>query len=365
MILKSSLLIITSRITNLYRSQLKFVLKLNKTMILVFVLIGMLPPVFFRVISIYQGEAVGPISSLLITMITSVLMTVIISYGVVSVMIWLQRNHPWKNGIIKRLILEIVLTYFTACILIIAISLILKPIYIQGDVSSTLFRYVILALIMNTLLVAITEGIFFFEQWRNSVISAERFKKESVKAQLESLKNQVNPHFLFNSLNTLSSLIDEDKELSKEFVDDLSSVYRYVLKHKDEEVVTVKSELDFIHSFTSLLKRRHGDRIHFHYDIDIDQYNKGVPPMALQLLVENAVKHNIASKNRPLTVEIFSANNQLVVRNNLQKKSNVKSNGIGLKNIQQRYDFLGDENISISRSEQYFQVALPTFTFIK
>lgn len=155
-------------------------------------------------------------------------------------------------------------------------------------------------------MVAITEGIFFFKQWKESTIEAERFKKESIRAQLESLKTQVNPHFLFNSLNTLSGLIDHDKDLSKEFVDDLSTVYRYVLQHKDEEIVCIETELDFIHSYSQLLKKRHGDRIAFHFNVDKSDWSCGIPPMTLQLLVENAAKHNIASRKKPLKIEVFS-----------------------------------------------------------
>ena len=285
--------------------------------------------------------------------------TVTISVGVVQVLIWLQKRYPWSQGIAKRLALEIILTFSTAFLLITLLTILLQPLTQHADLKSAIFNHLVVALILNFVLVAITEGIFFFNQWNKSTVEAERFKKESIRAQLESLKNQVNPHFLFNSLNTLSSLIDHDKDMSKEFLDDLSSVYRYVLQHKDEEVVTLKTELDFIKSFTQLLKKRHGDRIAFHFNINEEDLRKGIPPMTLQLLVENAVKHNIASRKKPLTVEVFSQEKRLIVRNNLQLKKEVKSTGVGLENIRNRYQYLIESDIDVIKDEKYFIVSVP------
>lgn len=338
-------------------------MKLNRTLLIIFIIAGIIPPLIFRVIGWYHGD---PSTGWLVfsrTILTSVITTVTISCGVVSVLIWLQKNYPWRQGIVKRLLLEILLTFITSCTLIIALSFLSHLIFPKEDLQSSIFNSFIVAIIMNFVLVAITEGIFFFRQWKHSAVEAESLKKETVRAQFESLKNQVNPHFLFNSLNTLSSLIDQDKELSKEFLDNLSSVYRYVLQHKDEEIVSLKTELDFIKSFTQLLKKRHGDRVQFHFNIDECEIEKGIPPMALQLLIENAVKHNIASRKKPLIVEIFSQDNMLIVRNNLQKKKEVYSTGIGLKNIRNRYEYLIEKDIEITENESYFEVKIPMIDF--
>ena len=319
----------------------------------------MVPPLIFRAIDWYRAKPLSDWSSFSLNILTSVLTTLTISYGVVSVLIWLQKKHPWHRGIFKRLFLEIILTTLTACTLIVVLTIILLPIVPKVDLKTAIFNYLIVALIMNFVLVSITEGIFFFKQWERSTIEVERFKKEGILAQFESLKNQVNPHFLFNSLNTLSSLIDHDKDLSKEFIDDLSSVYRYVLQHKDEEVVSLKTELEFIRAYTQLLKKRHGERISFHFNITPEDLLKGIPPMSLQLLVENAVKHNVASRKNPLKVEIFSRNGGLIVRNNLQRKKEVNSTGIGLNNIRNRYQYLSNESVEISESKNYFEVKIP------
>lgn len=340
-------------------------MKFNRTLLLVFAIAGMLPPLIFMAFRWYQGQAIGSFGDMSKSIMVSMLTTVTISYGVVSVLFWLHQQFPWKKNVAKRLVLEIVLTTLTACGLILMLSLITHfTIDPKLNLGKNLFDNLIVAVIMNFILVAITEGIFFFREWRNSEVDAERFKKESIRAQFESLKNQVNPHFLFNSLNTLSGLIDHDKEVSKEFLDDLSSIYRYVLQNRDEELVTVQRELDFIRSFTGLLKKRHGDRVAFHFNVAKEDLEKGIPPMTLQLLVENAVKHNVASRKRPLKVEIFSQNEYLVVRNNLQRKKEVDSTGVGLENIRSRYQYLIEQTIEIEETENYFQVKVPVIKMV-
>ncbi len=336
-----------------------FWMKLNRTLIFIFILAGFLPPLFFRLIAVYNGKPFGTFSEVLINVIISIIMTVTISCGVVTVLIWLHNRFPWRHGIFKRLFLELLLTLLTACSLVTLLNIVLYFLTINKDLPKSIYTGLIIAVILNFVLVAITEGIFFFQQWKQSAVEAEQFKKESIKAQFEALKNQVNPHFLFNSLNTLSGLIDMDKELSKGFIDNLSQVYRYVLQNKDEELVTLKTEYNFIQAFIQLLKKRHGDRIDFEFDIRREDLNKYIPPMSLQLLVENAVKHNTASRKKPLRINILSNGGKLVVQNNLQQKKQVNSTGIGLKNIQNRYKFLTEEEIEVNENEKKFEVKIP------
>ena len=336
-------------------------MKWSRTLILIFAFAGLVPPLIFRAIAWYNGEPLSQGWDFYKSLLVSVFTTVVISVGVVSVMIWLQKKHPWSNGIFKRLVLEIVLTTSISFVLITSITILTHfTILPKTNLQRAIFNYLIVALVMNFILVAITEGIFFFRKWKNSVIEAERFKKESIRAQFESLKNQVNPHFLFNSLNTLSSLIEHDKEVSKEFLDDLSTIYRYVLQHKNEEVVLLETEVKFIHAFVKLLKKRHGNSVAFQFNIAHEDLQKGIPPLTLQLLVENALKHNIASRKKPLTVEIYSQGEILVIRNNLQlKKKGVVSTGVGLKNIQSRYEYLAEKNIEIINDNNHYEIKIP------
>ncbi|MBC8047305.1 MAG: histidine kinase [Fimbriimonadaceae bacterium] len=166
----------------------------------------------------------------------------------------------------------------------------------------------------------------------------ERLEKENINAQLESLKTQVSPHFLFNSFNALQSLIDTDPQKAKDFLQELSKVYRYVLEHKDDLVVEIKEELSFIQSFIYLNKIRFGESLQFDTQIDAHAAKQYIPPLSLQLLVENAIKHNIVSSEKPLRIGISNENGYLIVKNNLQLRTEkIISTGIGLENLKERY----------------------------
>jgi sensor histidine kinase YesM len=191
----------------------------------------------------------------------------------------------------------------------------------------------------------------------------ERLKKETLLSQFESLKNQVNPHFLFNSLNVLTELIHHNQDKAAKFVGELSDVYRYVLDSKNKEVVELKSELEFIEAFFYLLKIRFSDNIKLTISIK-DKRNVMIPPLTLQLLIENAVKHNIISKTEPLLICIYEDNDYLVVKNQLRKKREAqRSSGIGIKNIESRYNFLTEKKIIISDDSDFFTVQIPKLKF--
>ena len=177
----------------------------------------------------------------------------------------------------------------------------------------------------------------------------------------ENLKSQLNPHFLFNCFNTLSSLIQEDKTEAENFLDELSKVYRYLLKTNEDSISTVEKEMHFIESYYRLLKTRYGDGLHINFNIDKKFYSYLVPSLSLQLLVENAVKHNIVSKQHPLIMDIFTtAGNKLVVNNNLQKKQlNIKSTHIGLNNISAKYKLIKQNGFQIIEGKNNFMVILP------
>lgn len=167
----------------------------------------------------------------------------------------------------------------------------------------------------------------------------EEIEKGVAQAQFESLKNQVNPHFLFNSLNVLSSLVHIDPDLSEKFIDQLARSYRYLLEQKDKELVTLKTEIEFANSFSFLLKIRFEEKLKINIKIPTDAMNHLIAPLTLQLLIENAVKHNTISLEEPLIIDLYlDTNNYLVVKNNLQLRvQRMPSTGVGLKNIINRY----------------------------
>ena len=202
-------------------------------------------------------------------------------------------------------------------------------------------------------------GIFLNRKYRDSLAELERFRKENVEYQFEMLKLQLNPHFLFNSLNTLSSLVYEDPAKASDFIRRLSDVYRYVLDNRNQELVTLGQEMDFISSFTFLLGIRFQGMVTFRLDIGKESLSKQIAPMTIQLLVENAVKHNIASKQKPLEVDIFTRDGYVWVTNRLQLKEGATNTGVGLKNIASRYGFLTERKVEVIREEEFFKVKIP------
>jgi len=207
---------------------------------------------------------------------------------------------------------------------------------------------------------AFYECILLFVELKNTKVKEEKIKNENVTTQLINLKNQISPHFLFNSLSTLLHLIDTDKEKSKEFVHKLASIYKTTLEISDKNLVSLKEELKYISAYTALLEERFGDNVNFEIDIDSKDKVKKVIPLSLQLAVENAVKHNIITKKQPLKINIQIEDEYLVIKNNLQKKNSIGINyGLGLKNITKRYQLLTQKNVIIEKGQIDFVLKLP------
>ena len=203
----------------------------------------------------------------------------------------------------------------------------------------------------------------FMEEWKKSAkkeVVEQKLIAKSANAQFETLKNQLDPHFLFNSLNVLSALIDENPNHAQRFTSSMSKIYRYVLDEKDKELVTVEEELDFAKTYCELLKTRFEDSVNFEFEVEEKVQSMFVVPLSLQLLLENAIKHNYATSSKPLNIRIFSENGFLCIENNLQAREMVKEReGIGLSNIVQRYSLITDRNVYIEKSEQHFKVKVP------
>ena len=213
----------------------------------------------------------------------------------------------------------------------------------------------------NLLATSFNEGAAFFERWREVVDEAEQLKKVNLQSQLEGLKGQVNPHFLFNSLNSLSSLISEDPDQAEKFLDEMSKVYRYLLRTNEDGLTTLDAEMQFIHSYFHMLKTRYTDGLEMETQIS-DQYLEYLlPPLTLQMLVENAVKHNMILKNSPLKILIMTTNSgKLIVSNNLQRKDRrVSSNKVGLSNIVNKYRLMRQEEIAVRDDGKEFAVVVP------
>lgn len=205
------------------------------------------------------------------------------------------------------------------------------------------------------------EAVYFFEQWKNTVRINEALKNQQIRTQFEVLQNQMSPHFLFNSLNTLSTLIAEDRDKAQNFTNNLSDVYRYILQNKEKDLVTVKEELEFAKAYMFLLKMRYPENLSANFKVKAEHESKYIAPLSIQMLIENAIKHNVVSKRNPLHIEIYVDSEQhIVVRNNLQiKKAIEKSTKTGLENIRNRYAFFGRKEIKVHQDENSFVVSLP------
>ena len=213
-------------------------------------------------------------------------------------------------------------------------------------------------------LIGITIGslFFFYAEWNNALNREQKLREEKLIFQYETLKNQVNPHFLFNSLNSLSSLVRKDADLSERFIAKLSSTYRYILENKDKEMVSLEEELQFVKDYFYLQKIRDCDKIKLHVDLQ-DTTHKKVLPISLQLLIENALKHNIASVEEPLTIDVTEDSGYIEVKNPLRPKMQIQpSSKIGLKNLQERVKMITSKEVLIDRTHTEFSVKVPIIT---
>lgn len=231
--------------------------------------------------------------------------------------------------------------------------------YLEGNI--------IINIVTASIVGSIYENVYFFEQWHSSIKMNEELKNQQIRTQFEVLQNQMSPHFLFNSLNTLTTLIAEDQNIAISFTEKLSEVYRYILQNKEKELVTLQDELDFVKAYIFLLQMRYPENLSVDIKIDSVQKEKSIAPLTLQMLVENAIKHNVISKAHPLHINIYVENGKsLVVKNNLQEKKSIgKSTKTGLHNIRSRYAYFGNHEIDVIVTADNFMVAVPLIEVIK
>jgi LytS/YehU family sensor histidine kinase len=272
--------------------------------------------------------------------------------------------YPLHSQTLKRLVIYTLLHLALTALLVTIVFIVYDMNNLFDQVKFTRFKWVILiaasmfSVIMTT---SLGEGIAFYERWKKAKAEAEELRQENFKAQLDSLKSQINPHFLFNSLNTLCSLINENPANAEKFLLKLSKVYRYLLISGEGDLATLSSEIQFIQSYFHLLKTRYEDSVFLTIQIDEEYMSYKMPSLTLQILVENAVKHNIMEKERPLEIIIATmGNGRLTISNNLQRKiRGVSSNKVGLNNIGKRYKLLKQDDIEVKQDDNHFSVSVP------
>ncbi len=295
--------------------------------------------------------------------IQSMLITAIIWEGVLRFDSYINTYFPWERQALKRILLQILFVFFYTSFVLFTITLFFDTYVCKlriRDRNSFYLFVLIISVLISLFIVTLEISVQFFRNWKQSLVQLEHYKTETAHAQLENIKSQINPHFLFNNMSILSSLVYKDQDKAVSFIHQLSQVYRYLLENAGQELRTLEEEIQFISSYTYLLNIRYSPNLVFRFDIEEEKTRLLIPPLAIQLLIENAIKHNIVSSEQPLTISISTNGDKLIVENNLQLRiSKLPSGGTGLKNISLRYRYFTDREPEISKAETTFMVKIP------
>ncbi|NJM24873.1 MAG: histidine kinase [Bacteroidia bacterium] len=274
---------------------------------------------------------------------------------------WLNRVYPFERNMTWRIVVQLLIGSAIGIVVRSVIYYFGEP-YLPFKLDALFLAatWAIYAMIP----VGVNLGFFttyFIGRWRDGLLRAERLEREKSQVQFDNLKNQLNPHFLFNALTSLNSLIFEDQKLASTFLQQLAKVYRYVLQNKERNFVSLRTELEFIQHYISLLETRFKGGLKITIDIAENlKDDRAVVPVTLQILIENAIKHNILDRDYPLHIEIFTMGEYLIVSNNLQSRALVDaSNKLGLENLKSLYKFLTEKPVLIEPTESRFDVKVP------
>ncbi len=315
---------------------------------------------FFVILLVYflYDESPDPLAY---PFILSILAFNLISEGNIIINRILDRKSPWFFKIAKRTRQQLAWSFlWTFLVAVLAFISLPESIYRQPHFFTSAFLVFIFGLIFVLLFNSTLFLKSFFLNWKKSVLEAEALKQAKLLADYKVLQNQLNPHFLFNSFSTLISEIHYNPETAIKFAQKLAEVYRYLLQKKNDLTVPLREELDFLKNFIFLHKQRKGNSMIVSIDIPEQYMEHHLPPMSLQLLVENAIKHNQASEKHPLAIKVcIKEEKNLSVCNNLQPKKNIHSTGTGLENISQRYKMLTGESIKIIETDNHYCVEFP------
>ena len=287
-------------------------------------------------------------------------------YANAAVFIYLDSVYKENRFTINRLIVGFLSTFFITLFVVFILRVFEEVIvdgvsfqkYLQNENSGHFLIPMVLFVVVSLAI----HAFYFYKTLQENKVQEQKIIATTANAQFESLKNQIDPHFLFNSLNVLSSLIEENPENAQKFTTSLSKIYRYVLEQKDKELVAVTEELAFAKIYMQLLEMRFENSISYELPEIVNEDAK-VIPLSLQLVLENCIKHNVVSSSKPLHITIRIEENQLVVENNWQKKDVLSSGkGVGSQNIVNRYALLTERKVKITNDQKFFTVYLPILT---
>ncbi len=344
-----------------------FTFSVSRTEWLIVLCIALFPPLLFYfedfIEQSYLEESPFSFRACSIAIGYSFAVTFLLYIGTSYIFQWLSHHFPWGVHNKKRLWREIVFVSVYASL--VQFILITVFHYLKADFLLTLTPIVYLSNILFGLAItyitlAIFEGVYLFRRWRESLLREAHLREKHTKTQLANLRAQLDPHFMFNSLNVLSALIRKDPGQAEHFVDDFARVYRYVLEVKDEIVVTLKQELDFAEAYLNLQKIRFGEGLQVSKNICAEDLNKYILPLALQEVLNNAIKHNELSIEKPLYLHMESNGSALRVTNTAQlRKEKNNGTGTGLSNLKKRYALLGDAKPAFNVNEKHYLAHLP------
>ncbi len=276
--------------------------------------------------------------------------------------IQMDKYLPFERNIMLRIVTQVVVTFMLVVVLrYFLVPVVMRVFNIAISHDLYIVSYFVNLLVVVILILSIF-GYHFLNRWKQAQIQQVELEREKALIQYDNLKNQLNPHFLFNSLSSLNSLIFENPQLASEFLQQLSKVYRYLLSHKDKSLVLLDKEVDFVTHYVNLLKTRFDDGVKINFDIPEGTKEMKIVPVTIQILLENALKHNIAMKDAPLQIDIVAGDGYLTVRNNLQVRATEISNKLGLGNLKNLYRYISSKPVIIEQAGGYFTVKVPLVT---
>jgi two-component system LytT family sensor kinase len=291
----------------------------------------------------------------------SLMASFFIAYPDLFVINYLNRFAPWEKKMLKRLLIQFSAAVLIAVVIAICFTLfahLLRP--YEHALGNVLFNNALIFAVVNILLMAILEGMIFSMESRKSKLMADQLREELSEIKFELLKSQINPHFMFNSLNVLSGLVSNDAKKAEQFIDEFSHIYRYVLETIERPVSTLEKELNFMRSYMYLQQMRYGNNLTYSVDIPASLLDLLLPPLSLQVVLENAIKHNIVNDTSPLNIKIYCENHEFVISNCIQPKvSKSRSTGLGLKNLKKRYALISDQTPSFRIVDNNYVAKLP------
>lgn len=276
----------------------------------------------------------------------------------------LRDMYPKDTEIMKRLGIALLSFFLLTWIVDTFLFLVYYYIHFRGYTPyiQDLMWVILITMASNIFITLFHEGVANFEKWKSTLTETEQLKTEYAKSQLESLKSQINPHYLFNSINTLSGLISENPVEAEIFLDEMCKVYRYALKNDKGDFVTLETELQFIRSWFHILEARYGHGIKLEINVGVKELHKQIPPLTLQLLIENVLNQNVISKKNPLVISITAQHEQMLeIRHNIATKLNTSldTDETGLKNVINKFRLLGLETVQITHNSEYRTIQIP------